>query len=63
MKPGDRVAFKASFLRSVGDYTRDPRGTVVQVDFLVTVDWDSGHRSQANIDNLILERDIPTELP
>lgn len=60
MKTGDRVALKASFLRSIGDYSYDSaskRGTVVNLPYggsLVSVRWDHGEKGHVHVNNLLL---------
>lgn len=49
IKVGDRVAYRAKFLRDIGDYSHaraSMRGTVVKfVDWLAMVQWDEGCHS------------------
>jgi hypothetical protein len=58
---GDRVAFAAKFLRSIGDYTYDTaqrRGTVIAITKgtgweLARIRWDHGVEQSVNPRNLI----------
>lgn len=59
---GDRVAYRAAFLRSIGDYSgysASKRGTVTAIVFplhsgaLLSVAWDDGFKSNVNSNNLI----------
>lgn len=58
MKAGDRVAFRARFLRSICDYSAESanrRGTVLNVssDWLLTVAWDNGDVTKVLASNVI----------
>lgn len=65
---GDRVAYSALFLRSVGTSHAAPRnrlrGTIVgfapDFDELAEIDWGS-HRSHVNVFNLVRVRQIAAE--
>ena len=60
MKTGDRVALKASFLRSIGDYSYDSaskRGTIVNLlydDKIASVRWGDGEKGHVHVNNLLL---------
>ena len=64
MKTGDRVAYKAAFLRSIGAYTGDlpaGRGTITEIEpcgtlQLARVRWDRGLDlpTRINVKNLTL---------
>lgn len=71
IKVGDRVCFKASFLRSTGQYTGETphlRGEVIELktlgdNILVTVKWSEDYTSNALACNLskVTQRGIADE--
>lgn len=65
---GDRVAYTAAFLRSIGDYSSESashRGAVTRIDGapLIEVQWEGGKKQLVNTNNLILADRIHLEPP
>jgi hypothetical protein len=66
---GDRIAYRAAFLRSIGDYSHasaSRRGTVMNAHpsawpHLLDVQWDDGHASPVNASNVLLASRIHLE--